>query len=198
MENTDIEAIKDFFKQVRPLSQQALVELQSKLTPKSIKRREFILEAGQVPKINSFVIKGCFKMYKTDAEGKQHNLFFASENCWITDIGSFNTRQPSELYIEALENSRVLQINKVDFDYFFEQYTAFEKTFRVILEAAYVKLQKRVLQNISSSAKERYEEFLIDYPDLANRISNAQIASYIGVTPEFLSQIRSEAIKNNS
>lgn len=127
--------------------------------------------------------------------GKEHNLQFAIENWWIGDIGSFHGDTPTRLNIEALENSIILQIKKEDQLKLFVDYPKFNRIFRVLAENAMVGLQQRVLQNISSTAEERYLDFLARYPQLFNRISNVQIASYLGVTPEFLSTIRKKLTK---
>ena len=129
-------------------------------------------------------------MYKVDAQGKEHNLLFSIENEWISDIGSFHSEKPSELYIEALEQSTILQLPKKDLLYLYVNFPKFDRNFRVIIENEFIQLQKRVLHNISSTAEERYLDFLNCFPDLFNRISNVQIASYLGVTPEFLSKVR--------
>ena len=163
---------------------------------RSIKRRQFILQEGDVCLYNSFVVEGCFKMFMVDNNGKEHNLQFAVENWWIGDIGSFHSEEPSKLYIEALENSTILQIKKEDQLKLFVDYPKFNRIFRVFTENALVGTQRRVLQNISSTAEERYLDFLKRYPYFFNRISNVQIASYLGVTPEFLSTIRRKITKS--
>ena len=131
-----------------------------------------------------------------DDKGKEHNLQFAIENWWIGDIGSFHTEEPSKLYIEAMENSIILQIKKEDQLKLFVDYPKFNRIFRVLTENALVSAQRRILQNISSTAEERYLDFLNRYPYFFNRISNVQIASYLGVTPEFLSTIRKKIAKS--
>ena len=186
----NIAPIIEHFSNYLPLSDSEILELESKLIEKKVKRRQFILQEGDVCKHYTFVVNGCFKMYKVDNKGLEHNLQFSIENAWIADIGSFYSNKPSELYIEALEQSTILQIAKPDLLYLYSQYPKFDRNFRVLIENAFISLQKRVLQNISSTAEERYLDFLKNYPNLFNRISNVQIASYIGVTPEFLSKIR--------
>jgi len=186
----NIAPIIEHFSNYLPLSDSEILELESKLIEKKVKRRQFILQEGDVCKHYTFVVNGCFKMYKVDNKGLEHNLQFSIENGWIADIGSFYSNKPSELYIEALEQSTILQIAKPDLLYLYSQYPKFDRNFRVLIENAFISLQKRVLQNISSTAEERYLDFLKNYPNLFNRISNVQIASYIGVTPEFLSKIR--------
>lgn len=135
-------------------------------------------------------------MYMHDYNGKEHNLQFAIENWWIGDIASFYSEEPSELYIEAIENSTVLQITREDQLRLFVEYPKFNRIFRVFTENALVSYQRRVLQNISSTAEERYIDFVKRYPAFLDRISNVQIASFIGITPEFLSAIRKKLLKS--
>jgi len=180
----------DYFEKLLPLSREEKSVVEEVFHLRRIKRRQFILQEGDICKHNTFVVEGCFRMYLVDPHGKEHNLQFAIENWWIGDIGSFHSEQPSQLYIEALENSVVLQIQKEDQLRLFVDYPKFNRIFRVMTENALVSAQRRILQNISSTAEERYLDFMNRYPHFFNRISNVQIASYLGVTPEFLSTIR--------
>lgn len=182
----------DYFNKFLPLTEEEKSFVQEVFNERRIKRRQFILNEGDVSSINTFVVEGCFRMYTVDDKGKEHNLQFAVENWWIGDIGSFHSEDPSKLYIEALENAIVLQIKKEDQLRLFVEYPKFNQIFRVFTENALVSSQRRILQNISSTAEERYLDFMKRYPHFFNRISNVQIASYIGVTPEFLSKIRKE------
>jgi CRP-like cAMP-binding protein len=129
-------------------------------------------------------------MYKIDEKGTTHILQFAAENYWINDLGSFHGVKPSALNIDALEDTVVLQISHTDLISLYIQAPKFDRIFRVLLENAYVRLQDRLLQNISSTAEERYQTFLEIYPHLVNRLSQVQIASFLGITPEFLSRLR--------
>jgi CRP-like cAMP-binding protein len=186
----------EYFNHLLPLNEEEMSVVERFFKERRVKRRQYILQAGDVSKLNTFVVEGCFKMFMIDANGKEHNLQFAIENWWIGDIGSFHTEQPSKLYIEAIENSLILQINKEDQLKLFAEYPKFNRIFRVITENALVSTQRRVLQNISSTAEERYLDFMNRYPQFFNRISNVQIASYLGVTPEFLSTIRKRIVKS--
>jgi CRP-like cAMP-binding protein len=186
----------EYFNRILPLNEDEQSIVEQVFKERKIKKRQFILQEGDVCKLNTFVVEGCFKMYMVDENGKEHNLQFAIENWWIGDIGSFHTEQPSRLYIEALENSIILQIKKEDQLKLFVEYPKFNRIFRVFTENALVSTQRRVLQNISSTAEERYLDFMERHPHLFNRISNVQIASYLGVTPEFLSTIRKRLVKS--
>lgn len=180
----------DYFEKLLPLNEEEKSVVEGVFKERKIKRRQFILQEGDISRYNSFVVEGCFRMYLVDEKGKEHNLQFAVENWWIGDIGSFHSEKPSKLYIEALEDSIILQIKKDDQLKLFVDYPKFNRIFRVFTENALVSAQRRILQNISSSAEERYLDFLNRYPSFFNRISNVQIASYLGITPEFLSTIR--------
>lgn len=188
--------IIDYFSKVLPLDSEETEAVKKVFTERRIKRRQFILQEGDICKLNTFVVEGCFRMYFVDEKGKEHNIQFAIENWWIGDIGSFHSEEPSKLYIEAIENSIILQIKKQDQLNLFVNYPKFNHIFRVFTENALVSTQRRILQNISSTAEERYVDFMQRYPYFFNRISNVQIASYLGVTPEFLSTIRKRLVSS--
>lgn len=191
-----IEALIRYFDDYLTLSTEEKQAVRRSFFEKRVKRRQFILQAGDVSKFNTFVVEGCFRMYMCDSKGKEHNLQFAIENWWIGDIASFYSEEPSSLYIEAMENSIVLQITKEDQLRLFVEHPKFNRIFRIFTENALVSYQKRVLQNISSTAEERYIDFISHYPAFLNRISNVQIASFLGITPEFLSAIRKKVPKS--
>ncbi len=185
-----------YFENHLPLNAEEKALLEEVFKERRVRRRQFILQEGDVCTHNTFVVEGCFRMFTVDEKGKEHNLQFALENWWIGDIGSFHSEEPSKLYIEALEHSVVLQIKKEDQLRLFVDFPKFNRIFRVFTENALVSAQRRILQNISSTAEERYVDFLKRHPDFFNRISNVQIASYLGVTPEFLSTIRKRLAKS--
>lgn len=169
--------------------------IESKVSHRKVKRRELILTSGEICRYYTFVVSGCFRMYITDAEGKEHNILFAAEGDWISDIDSFHATTPSQSNIQALEASEIIQIAQKDLYHLYLNILKLDRIFKVITEEKYVELQNRVFQNISSTAQQRYLSFLKQYPNLANRLSNTQIASYLGITPEFLSMIRKEMVR---
>ena len=190
------EPIIKYFSNILPLDSEEINAIKKVFNQRRIKRRQFILQEGDICSLNTFVVEGCFRMYYVDEKGKEHNIQFAVENWWIGDIGSFHSEEPSKLYIEAIENSVILQIKKQDQLDLFVNHPKFNQIFRVFTENALVTYQRRVLQNISSTAEERYLDFMKRYPYFFNRISNVQIASFLGVTPEFLSTIRKKIAKS--
>ena len=144
----NIEPIISYFASYLSLDKDEITTLESSFTERTVKRRQFILQEGDICKLNTFVVEGCFRMYLVDEKGKEHNLQFAVENWWIGDIGSFHSEEPSKLYIEAIENSVILQIKKEDQLKLFTKHPKFNRIFRVFTENALVSSQKRVLQNI--------------------------------------------------
>jgi CRP-like cAMP-binding protein len=185
-----IDQLIEYFARYIPLREAEKSELSQRVAERKIKRRQFILQENDACKHYTFVVSGCFKMYGVDDNGGEHIIQFAAENEWIADISSFHSGKASRLYIEALEPSVILQIDQTNLIYLYHNYHKFDRIFRVIVENKYTELQSRVMQNISSTSEERYFTFLEQYPQLANRLPNTQIASYIGITPEFLSKIR--------
>jgi CRP-like cAMP-binding protein len=159
---------------------------------KLIKKKNFLLREGEVCKFEGFVTKGTFRVYHIDTSGGEQILYFAIENWWITDIDSFTNEIPSRLFIEALEDSEVLLISKKDKEYAYANLPKIEKLFRVMTQKTHVALQRRMIDNLSKTADQRYIDFIEKYPQLQQRLSNLQIAAYLGISHEFLSKIRNK------
>jgi len=191
-----IKSLIEYFNRHLLLDKREVAIVEQSFFQRKIKRRQFILQEGEICKVSTFVVSGCLRTYMVDNSGSEHNLQFAIENWWTGDIGSFHGDVPSKLNIEAMEDSVILQIKKEDLIELYEELPKFNRIFRVLAENAMVSLQRRTLLNISSTAEERYLDFMNRYPFLFNRISNVHIASYIGVTPEFLSTIRKKLVKS--
>ncbi|WOK04312.1 Crp/Fnr family transcriptional regulator [Imperialibacter roseus] len=166
--------------------------IESRVARRIVKRKEEILRAGHPCRHYSFVAEGCLRMYVMDAKGASHNIQFAAEGDWIADIGGFHSGKPSQAFIEAVEPSIVFAIEKEDLYHLYRSIPKLDRIFKVIIENKFVELQNRVLQNISSTAHERYQSFVEQYPKLVQRLPNTQIASYLGITPEFLSKVRKD------
>ncbi|WP_221391537.1 Crp/Fnr family transcriptional regulator [Dyadobacter sp. NIV53] len=189
--------ITDYMESFLPFEESEKKLIEARFKQHKVKRRQLILREGYPCKHYSFVVKGCFRMYGMDSKGTQHNIQFAAENDspaarWIADIGSFHSGKASKLSIEAIEPGIILQIERQDLYFLYLNIPKLDRIFKVIIENKFVELQNRVLQNISSTSQERYLTFLEQYPNLALRLPNTQIASYLGITPEFLSKIRKD------
>jgi CRP-like cAMP-binding protein len=163
----------------------------SLLTTKIIPRKAFLLKENEVCRHSAFVVSGCLRGYTVDANGFEHILQFAPANWWIADMYSLLSGKPGQLNIDALEETEVLLLAKSDQEALYRDIPKFERFFRIITENSLVANRQRVLDNMSLSAKERYDQFCRHYPTLIHSIPQKQIAAYIGVTPEFLSKLRS-------
>ena len=160
------------------------------LRPKSVKRKEYLLRADEVCNQESFIVKGCFRMFVTDQNGFDHVMFFCVENWWASDLSSFLTQTPATMSIQALEDSELLQLSKTGFDALNVGTPGFERYFRILFQNAFVAQQRRVVHNLTLLAAERYEAFQTTWPLLDQRVPQKDIASYLGITPEFLSLVR--------
>ena len=167
----------------------------SLLQPKTYKRKQFILEDGEVCKYSTFVTKGCLRGFTVDANGFEHVLNFAPVGWWIADMYSLLTQKPGILNIEAQEDAEVLLLTKSRQEKLYHDIPQFERFFRIITENSLVANQQRLIDNLSLSAEERYHNFCKRYPTLINTLPKKQIASYIGVTPEFFSRMQHRMLK---
>jgi CRP-like cAMP-binding protein len=192
LSQASIEPLLSYFDRLIPLNKEEKELVTQKFRPRLYRKKQYLLQEGDVCTQMNFVVRGCLRMYKIDDKGNTHILQFATENYWINDLGSFHSEKPSELNIDALDDTMVLQVNRNDLISLYMQAPKFDRIFRVLIENSFVSLQKRLLQNISSTADERYQSFLDVYPHLVNRLSQIQIASFLGITPEFLSRLRNK------
>lgn len=162
----------------------------SLLKHQDVAKKDFILKEGQLCRNISFVNSGILRAYYAGRDGKESTIMFALQDWWITDMYCFINQKPAMLYIEAVEHSSILQLQKSDLDKLYIKVPGFEKFFRIIMQNAYIREQLRVIQNLSLTAEERYHNFLEKYPQVAKQVTLKQIASYLGITPEFLSMVR--------
>ncbi len=168
----------------------------SLLEPKVVKRKKFLLQAGEVCHFTNYVHKGCLRNYTIDDRGFVHISLFAIEDWWISDLHSFLTQTPATLYIDALEDTEVFQMSKANMEKLYIIIPKFERFFRIMHQNAFIAQQQRLMQNISDTAEDRYRQFKEKYPRLELRISQKQVAAYLGITPEFLSMIKRKMAKS--
>jgi CRP-like cAMP-binding protein len=160
------------------------------LLEKKIKRKEFVLKPGEICRMENFVTSGCLRIYSVDDNGAEHIGMFAIEDWWVSDMYSFLTQTPATYFIDAVEDSTVLQISKENLDRLFDRVPKFDRFFRILLQNAFIAQQRRINQNLSFTAEDRYLNFIKAYPQLEKRIPQKQISAYLGITPEFLSMLR--------
>ena len=162
----------------------------SLLTFKPVSKKTLLLEEGQICRHINYVHSGALRAYQVDAESKEVTVMFAVADWWITDMFCFANAKPAMMYIEAIEDSCIFQLSKENLDKLFQTLPKWERFFRILMQNAYIREQLRMMEALSLSAEERYHRFLAKYPQIVKQITQKQIASYIGITPEFLSAIR--------
>jgi CRP-like cAMP-binding protein len=162
------------------------------VTVRKYRKRQYVLQAGDICRHETFVVSGCLRAYYIDDTGTEHIIMFAVEDWWTSDLLSFLTQTPAKLNIDALEDTEVLQIEHAALETLYTKIPKLERFFRIMMQNAYIAQQQRILFNISKTAKERYLYFIEKYPNLEQRLPQHQIAAYLGITPEFLSQIRKQ------
>ncbi|WP_034043175.1 Crp/Fnr family transcriptional regulator [Wocania ichthyoenteri] len=157
----------------------------------TLKKGDYLLRNGETCRTDNFVVKGTLKAFYINPEtGKEEILYFAIENWWATDIESFQKQNSSIYNIQAIEKTKLLQIRYDSFQEMLKQVPKLERFFRIILENYLGSLQRRIILNNILDAEQRYSDFLENYPKIAEKIPNYLIASYLGITPEFLSRMR--------
>jgi CRP-like cAMP-binding protein len=196
LSEASLEPLLSYFDRLIPLNKEERELVTQKFRPRLYRKKQYVLQDGDVCLQMNFVVRGCLRMYRIDDKGGTHILQFAAENNWISDLGSFYSEKPSELTIDALEDTMVLRIGHDDLISLYLQAPKFHRIFRVLIENSYISLQKRMLLTISSTAEDRYQYFIDSYPHLVNRLPQIQIASFLGITPEFLSRLRNKRTKS--
>lgn len=169
-----------------------LVLFDSYLELRRIQKKTIYYRTGEKNNYLSFVTKGILKAYITDTRGNEIVLHFPKEDWWVGDFNSFHFNEPSLIQFETLEDCELLCISKENMDLLVNRVRNFEVAFNVLMKRHLASFQMRYVNLLSLSAKERYEIFAKNYPDILQRVPQKSIASYIGVTPEFLSKMRAE------
>src|SRR4030095_4101564 len=169
----------------------------SLLKSKSIANGEFLLREGDVCKYESFVVKGCLKTYYLDENGLEHIIDFSIEEWWADDLYSFLTQTASKSNIKAIEDTDILQIGKTDLELLYKKIPKFERFFRILFQNAFISQREQINLALSASAQERYLLFVKKKPYAEKRFSQKDIASYLGVTPQFLSSLKKKLSQVN-
>jgi len=177
------------------LSEEESALFSSLLLSKKLNKKTLLLEAGSECRYLSYVHSGALRSFFVDKDGKESTVMFAIADWWITDMYCYLNNKPAMMYIETIEDSTVFQISRANFDQLLNRIPKFEKFFRILMQNAYTREQLRVIENLSATAEERYHSFLRKYPQIAKQVTQKQIASYLGITPEFLSTLRKTKIK---
>jgi CRP-like cAMP-binding protein len=177
------------------LSEEEKAQFANTLRLARVKKRQFIVQPDFPCKYRSFVVEGALRAYLIDHKGQEHTIQFALEEWWITDYQSYINQEPAVLFVEALEDSVLIQLDYNSEQLLLQTNPKFERFFRIITQRSYAFLQRRLLSNLSKTAEERYHEFASQYPTIINRVPQYMLASYLGFSTEFLSKIRNKRVK---
>ncbi|RYY71371.1 MAG: Crp/Fnr family transcriptional regulator [Chitinophagaceae bacterium] len=177
-----------------PLSEIEKNSIRSYSVVKKFRKHQYLLQEGNISYTENFVVKGCLRSYEVNEKGQEHVIQFSVEDWWAGDLLSFLTEQPSSYNIDCLEDTEVIQFTKTGLDRLYDEVPMVERYFRLLLQNAYIAASDRLLSTLSKSAVEKYDDFIKKYPHIEMRVTNKQIASYLGITPESLSRIRRQYV----
>jgi len=185
----------DYLKRYITLTVEEETLLLAKIKPRVYLKNQYITQQGDVCKSVNFIISGCTKTFYMDEEGQEHIIMFSINDWWTSDLGSFITQTPADFNVQCLENTQLMQFSYENLEKLYTEIPKLERLFRKIVERAFVASQKRIIRNFSLDAKERYTIFKQTYPKIEQRVPQYMIASYLGITKEFLSKIKSQLIQ---
>ena len=172
------------------LNEKEIDILKSLTRIKKVRKRQFVVEQGEVCRYENYVVEGCLRCYHLDENGQEHIVQFAVDDWWIADLQSFLTQSPANFSVDALEPSVLIQFGYNELQELYNKIPKLERFFRLIIQNAFVASQKRIVASYSKDAGKRYIAFRNRYPNIENRVPQYMVASYLGITPEFLSKIR--------
>ena len=164
----------------------------SLLKEKKLRRKQYLLQEGDICRHENFVVQGCLRTYHIDSKGQEHIVQFAVEDWWIGDMYSSLTGEPAEYNIDAIEDTEALLLTNESHEKLLHEAPVFERFFRLLMQNRFIAMQRRLRGNIVDTAEEKYKNFIRLYPNIAQRVPQHNIASYLGITPESLSRIRKQ------
>ena len=177
------------------ISPEELEYVNSLMEYKKVAKKTIMLREGDVCNFEAYIIKGCIRTYYIDVKGIEVTLQFAIEDWWVSDIASFHDHTPSSMFIETLEDCELLTLNPQTKELLLSKVPKLERVFRLMVQRNLSVLQGRLFKTIATSAKDKYLDFINRYPTIPQRVAQHYIASYLGISPEFLSKIRTRLSK---
>lgn len=192
------ELLFQHFDRLVPVTEAEFAPLAALLTARSLGKKEVLLRPGEVCKTLNFVAAGVLRAFTTDAKGVEFTDQFAFEGWWASDLYSFLTGEPGSYTIEALESSRVLQLSHHGVQHLLATMPLFERYFRLLLQNNYIATHRRLNLALSRPAEDTYDALLATHPTIMQRVPQHMVASYLGITPEFLSRLRGRKLRGKS
>lgn len=183
--------LREHIEKIIPLSDDEFAFVRTHFTIKRFKKYQFLVQEGGVAKYNYFVVSGLLKLVYTDDTGKQHIVAFAMEDWWETDFHAYYTQTEATMSLECLEDTEVLCLSLEDYRKLCDGLPKMERFFLEKANFGFIASQRRIISWMTSSAKERYEQLLKQYPSLIQRVPKSLLAAYLGVSRETLSRLSS-------
>ena len=196
MDNKEI--IITYVRKMVPLSDSEAIAFSAAFKETRVKKRQFLIQPNFTAKSRYFVINGALRAYVIGQDGQEHTIQLALEEWWISDYNSYIYQQPASMFVVAVEDSLLLEITYEEERRLKAANYQFETFFRTLAERSVAFMQRRIITGLTQSAEERYESFLERYEMFARRFPQYVIASYLGMTTEFLSKIRNQRVKSKS
>jgi CRP/FNR family transcriptional regulator, cyclic AMP receptor protein len=178
-----------------PFSEEELAVFNELMQQRSVPKKTFLLQEGEVCNFEAYVVKGCARTYYIDENGFEVILQFGIEDWWVSDIASFYEQSPSKLFIETLEDCELLTFNPETKEELLARVPKFERVFRLMVQRSLAATVNRLINTISKTAQEKYLDFIERYPTIPQRVPQHYIAAYLGISPEFLSKVRTKLAK---
>ena len=190
--------IVEYISRYVSLSDEEAEQFSSSFREVKIRKRQFIVQPNFTVKNRHFVLQGAFRAYVVGDEGHDHTIAFAIEDWWITDYNSYILQKPATMFVVALEDSTILEISYEKEQQLKQDNHKFETFFRIRAERTAAFMQQRIISNLTQTAEERFEYFIERYPSIVQRLPQYALASYLGMTTEFLSRIRNKRTHKKS
>jgi CRP-like cAMP-binding protein len=194
---SDYLALSEHIKKRIDITDAEVTEFMSCFKLVKVRKRQFIIQPGFVAHHKNYVLKGAFRAYVVDDAGQDHTIQVSIEDWWISDYNSYVFQKPATMFVEALEESVILQIHYNDEARLKQEYHHFETFFRIMAERSMAYMQRRIITNLTKNAEERYKEFESQYPEIVRRMPQYALASYLGMSTEYLSRLRNKRTKKD-
>lgn len=195
---TSEQKIIDYIRRFVSINDDEAIQFSSAFKEVRVKKRQFIIQPNFIVRHRNYVLEGAFRAYVVDDKGQDHTIAFAIEDWWISDYNSYILQKPATMFVVALEDSLILQIDHEKEQELKQANHKFETFFRIRAERTATSMQQRIISNLTETAEERYERFIEKYPSIAARVPQYALASFLGMTTEFLSRIRNKRMNKKS
>ena len=190
MDVNPIEVLVQHLQQTIALNEKEIQRINEVAEIVLLKRKELLLQPGQLSQHMRFIAQGSARCYYLDENTQEHTLQIGIEEWWINDLYSFLTQKESKLFIQSIEPATIVQISRENLEQLYVEIPAISTFFRLKIQSAYVALQERTIEHMSADVFTRYQRFIKEYRNIEQRVPQYMIASYLGVTPEFLSYLK--------